>query len=450
MINYKMKLMNLLKKTHLRPKKAFTLVELIVTITILAVLWTISFIWYGSYTKDARNSKRLSDLKNMEKSLEFFLLRNNKVAGSDFLWEVTLSWKQVLKQWYFSEDLAGSLWITWNISDPLDSKDYIISTFNKKYQLLWFLENTWNYDSIEERVEVYYWDDLGVFLEEDKDSIVYKDNNLEVNDISEEVDLYLNNNISSFSSWSIDVEFNYRVNYDSSCKAILKNGKSNWSWYYDIDINSDWNIDNVYCDMDNWWWTWLFSVTSSWSTWKFDSTEWINPTLKSWNFLTEEVTYNSYANLKTNYIKICRADLQHCYIYDHNLWKNLIDFFIENISYTQFSVFEYKNSYSSTHMYNVNWPENIGDNDINNYFESFWFTYSWLSGFNKYWVWINLYSKNKLWFQADNNNNWPNFDNKWLWIWVHRSYDCRNEPVLSVSIHNTCLWDNENWYVFWK
>jgi len=48
-------------------KRAFTLVELIVTITILAILWTIGFISLQWYSQDARDATRLSDIWNIKK-----------------------------------------------------------------------------------------------------------------------------------------------------------------------------------------------------------------------------------------------------------------------------------------------------------------------------------------------------------------------------------------------
>lgn len=48
-----------------RTTKAFTLVELIVVITILAILGTIAFISLQGYSADARNSKRTSDVNNI-------------------------------------------------------------------------------------------------------------------------------------------------------------------------------------------------------------------------------------------------------------------------------------------------------------------------------------------------------------------------------------------------
>ena len=55
--------------------KAFTLVELIVTITILAILWTIAFILFQGYLRDARDSVRLSDFKNIQKAFSLILTK---------------------------------------------------------------------------------------------------------------------------------------------------------------------------------------------------------------------------------------------------------------------------------------------------------------------------------------------------------------------------------------
>ncbi|MDD2907282.1 MAG: type II secretion system protein [Candidatus Gracilibacteria bacterium] len=50
-------------------KKAFTLVELIVVITILAILGTIAFISLEGYSGEARDSKRLNDVNNIFKKI---------------------------------------------------------------------------------------------------------------------------------------------------------------------------------------------------------------------------------------------------------------------------------------------------------------------------------------------------------------------------------------------
>jgi len=50
-------------------RSAFTLVELIVVITILAVLGTIAFISLQGYSADARNTKRTSDVNNIQSAI---------------------------------------------------------------------------------------------------------------------------------------------------------------------------------------------------------------------------------------------------------------------------------------------------------------------------------------------------------------------------------------------
>lgn len=50
--------------------KGFTLVELIIVITILAILATIAFISFQGYSKEARNSKRASDLNSIVRAIE--------------------------------------------------------------------------------------------------------------------------------------------------------------------------------------------------------------------------------------------------------------------------------------------------------------------------------------------------------------------------------------------
>lgn len=59
------------KSPNRRRSDAFTLVELIVVITILAILGTIGFISIQGYSKSARDSSRVSDLVNLAKAMEF-------------------------------------------------------------------------------------------------------------------------------------------------------------------------------------------------------------------------------------------------------------------------------------------------------------------------------------------------------------------------------------------
>jgi len=73
-------------------KKAFTLIELIVVITILAILWTIAFIYWQSYVKDTRDAVRTTDLWSMIKSLDIFKIKKWYLPEPTDFKIVTYSW----------------------------------------------------------------------------------------------------------------------------------------------------------------------------------------------------------------------------------------------------------------------------------------------------------------------------------------------------------------------
>lgn len=63
------------KTSFLRKFGGFTLVELIVVITILTILGTIGFMQVGSFQSSARDSVRTSNLANLSKGLELFMIK---------------------------------------------------------------------------------------------------------------------------------------------------------------------------------------------------------------------------------------------------------------------------------------------------------------------------------------------------------------------------------------
>jgi len=126
-------------------ERAFTLVELIVVITILAILWTIAFISLQGYSRDARDSTRTADLWNMKTSLELYSLKTWKYPEPDTPSQISYSGWVVWYQW--------TLWtkVTTNLKslnevplDPLTNTEYIYSTTQsyKEYEVLALFE--WN------------------------------------------------------------------------------------------------------------------------------------------------------------------------------------------------------------------------------------------------------------------------------------------------------------------
>jgi len=76
--------------------KAFTLVELIVLIVILSILSTIWFMSFQWYISDARDSNRITNLKDIQTALNISYTKNQIYPNPDKYIDVV--W--VSKQWY--------------------------------------------------------------------------------------------------------------------------------------------------------------------------------------------------------------------------------------------------------------------------------------------------------------------------------------------------------------
>lgn len=69
----------------------FTLVELVVSISILAVLATIGFLSVTGYSSSARDGSRVSDVVNLSKSLDFAHIQSGSYPMPDNAFSVTYS-----------------------------------------------------------------------------------------------------------------------------------------------------------------------------------------------------------------------------------------------------------------------------------------------------------------------------------------------------------------------
>ena len=118
---------------HKQKIKAFTLVELIVVITILAILGTIAFISLSWYSTSARDSTRISDISSMKSSLELYELDAGNYPLATNGVNITYSGTIVWNQWTFWETVKS---ITSKLNkiptDPLTDKEYTYSTISTR------------------------------------------------------------------------------------------------------------------------------------------------------------------------------------------------------------------------------------------------------------------------------------------------------------------------------
>jgi prepilin-type N-terminal cleavage/methylation domain-containing protein len=142
--------------------KAFTFVELIVAIVILAILATIWFMNYSSNISETRNSSRISNLSSLKSILNSYKQDKSIYPIPWDSFNITNSWMLVAKQWFLNEKVSLS-----NIDsipkDPYKDDYYVYSRFKnyEKYQLAATLESdwepykaylVWNYNSVSKNV----------------------------------------------------------------------------------------------------------------------------------------------------------------------------------------------------------------------------------------------------------------------------------------------------------
>jgi len=125
-------------KIIIKNKLWFTLVELIVVITILAILWTIAFVSLQWYSKSARDSARISDIEKIVTSLTLYeVQRWSFPVPSDGV-EITYLWGEVWTQWTIWESVITNLaQMSKQPIDPFSSSEYTYSRLNtkKEYQI---------------------------------------------------------------------------------------------------------------------------------------------------------------------------------------------------------------------------------------------------------------------------------------------------------------------------
>ena len=128
---------------NIQKTKAFTLVELIVVITILSILGTIAFISLQWYSAQSRDAVRNSDLSSIKTGLELYNLDAGKYPSPNDETVITYSWAVAWTQWTFWEQAKKNIDKLDKVpTDPLTDKKYVYSTNSTRYefQLAWAME----------------------------------------------------------------------------------------------------------------------------------------------------------------------------------------------------------------------------------------------------------------------------------------------------------------------
>ena len=258
----------------------FTLVELIVVITILAILGTIAFISLQWYSSQARDSTRISDLSSMKSSLELFNLDAWKYPIPTAWVDITYSGWTVWTQWTFWETVYANTDKLDKIPlDPITDKEYTYSITSKKteFQLAWIIEwwdiaynsnqaNAWTTEATAYITWNYNWQMTKSLSWETCNVLAIPSimtNNTSLTDLTQIT-----------SSWS----FVYR--WHKNLPSSFKWSKFKQDWWFDFTPNKI----LAYTD------TWSCTVLSS------NETEWITARVNLLKWLQDAYTWTTIKN----------------------------------------------------------------------------------------------------------------------------------------------------------
>lgn len=269
--------------------KWFTLVELIIVITILAILSTIWFVAFQSYTKNTRDSVRLWNIRNIESWLNLYFVKTNKypdVESSTIIY--AWSWNIIWYQWYLWDEVSKLININKTPLDPLDKEKYIYSTnqSKSKYQLMTFLETDNQISYINKIYAIDYtnrkpatiWNGIWILLDTNKNPITWTwidilatNNNYVV--------YFKDNNIITWTWKALStLVYTYKwLKYDPSLV-----------WYWDMETTlSWWSLSDLSWNWNNWtasWWIAIWWVNWNWKTWKATYFNWTTNYIDLWTF----------------------------------------------------------------------------------------------------------------------------------------------------------------------
>lgn len=255
--------------------QAFTIVELVIVITILSILSVIWFVSYDWQIDSAKNTARITDISNLWTALKNHKLKSwwYPIPGDAF--NIVYSWTTniVAKQWYMNEKVYSTEIVTKPL-DPEYKIPYIYSiTTNRWYYQL----RTTIFPEDDEQVEkaYLYWDYQTVAKTILPTLILatstWAGNNIEIasgttaGNINRLKFIVSNGtkNLAYNSEQIIPVST--RTTFDeifretwieypqfpwySSCLEIYEAWRSIWSWSYQI-LDNNWAVTNTGCTMN--------------------------------------------------------------------------------------------------------------------------------------------------------------------------------------------------------
>lgn len=272
--------------------RAFTLVELIVVVTIIAILWTVGFISYSNYLTTARDSNRISQMTRIADALQVYGTTNNLPLPENKI-DITVWWTAVWFQGDLWESVLQTIDYSSTARDPSDNTPFVyyLGTDRRNFQLMAFMEEQKALTSFlpqsmanfENRFPKSYGRRMWILLQDTTNNPIHRvaDATPELNTLTW-FTAYLNDNdvITWASAWDL-----LSASPIASCKR--RREAFWWSANGIYTINPDGTEIQVYCEMNEQGGGWTLAARSTaGGTWTFTSGTWL------WNLNSTEDAYN--------------------------------------------------------------------------------------------------------------------------------------------------------------
>ena len=313
-------------------QNAFTFVELIVVLVIIAILATIGFVSYESYISTARDTTKISMLKDIHSSFGTHALKS-RIPLPENKVDISASGSVFAYQGDFTQSVADAVGFKGTAyDDTLEIyPNYMLLLNQKDFQLLHYLEDRQSfqqalipssyaftdYQSLFPKV---MWTALGIMMDSETQEPLHL---MDAISASESYDL-INGTwaLRAYYSQGEYIEDNLdQIVPDKSCKRILELWGARGNGVY--TINPTWNSKvQVYCDMqiDGWGWTFVaFTDTHHTLQDLFSSNVWeYNVNRKDNNIGDNNSSYSIDASNMYHTEMIISVDTKDPYIADTN------------------------------------------------------------------------------------------------------------------------------------
>ena len=243
-------------------QSAFTLVELVVVATILAILWAVGFSAYTWYIAGARDANRLVQIASIYDGLNIYTAKWSLPIPDESI-EIQMNGNVVAYQWYAGQNVLDTIWYKKWWKDPANDSylSYYLDANRNHAQLLTFLEedtnntallswNTYANDYID-RIPSTHGASLGILTDEDNTPVQAIESLVEIwiLDTAGTSDTYKAHiSDTNVLTWDGDVLVWAATN--TSCERI-KESKWGDSDYYTISPALDGVNYRIYCDFDS-------------------------------------------------------------------------------------------------------------------------------------------------------------------------------------------------------